>query len=90
MDKTNNRDEWKIINDYSESNPQDKIDELSKQIIRLEQKIDRLTQSQKSLLDYFSSTNKRDYRELNYNIRSYKANNRHPTSFVPSKTGSEL
>lgn len=87
-----NSEQLNIINDYTrESNELQKlnvrIEELHFTINKVNEKLDKLIQSNKSLIQYFSSINERDVRDLNYKIRMHAIpNNRlFPASFVPEK-----
>ena len=78
------------------------IEILSKRVENLEQyiipkmddmdnKLEKLIQSHKSLIAYFGSVSGRDTRELNYKIRSYASKNKlPPTSFVPERMKTDI
>lgn len=63
----------------------EKIDGLSKTVNVLEDKLTRLMESNKLLLEYYST---RDQRDVNYMIRSYNLKNSEnpPINFVASKS----
>lgn len=73
-----------------------KVYDLEQRIIPkledLDNKLDKLIQSNKSLIAYFSAISDRDARNLNYRIRTYASKNNHlpPASFVPEHCSSEL
>lgn len=84
--------EWEFIPEYPQSEElryieiQKKLDSLSTRLEKMDAQLEKLTQSQRSLIEYFSSLNKRDVRDLNFNIRNFRANKAPPTNFVASKT----
>jgi predicted nuclease with TOPRIM domain len=81
-----------IINDYSKEGQElqkinDRIQNLELTINTVNEKIDKLIQSNKSLIQYFSSINERNVRDLNFNIRmnAIAHNKLFPAPFVPEK-----
>lgn len=66
-----------------------KLNKLETEIIpkleSLETKLDKLIQSNKNLIEFFSSAHNRDIRELNYCIRSFPQKKMPPVKFVPSR-----
>ena len=79
---------WFFMRDYSpeEENTENvvdkKLDELVSRMEKLETKLDKLIESNKSMIAYFSA---RDTRDLNYNIRGYKKGAIPPIGFVPER-----
>ena len=65
---------------------QKEICKLHKRLEDLDNKLEKLIESNKSLIAYFSAMNERDARDLNYRIRGFSSN-KHlpPTSFVPTR-----
>lgn len=61
-------------------------------ITELDKKLDRLINSNKSLIAYFSAINDRDVRELNYRIRGFSSKKKQipPVNFVPERSGQKL
>lgn len=78
-----------ILRDYSGDKNQERLDHLDKRLDEIEAKIDRLIQSNKSLISYYSAINTihNDYgvRDRNLKIRGYakKSGNVPPSNFVP-------
>lgn len=58
-----------------------KIEQLEHKITRLDEKLDKLIESNRCLINYFSS---QGVRELNYNLRSYNSKKAPPINFVPT------
>ena len=65
-------------------------EELSEKVEDINKKLDKLIQSNKSLLEYFSSVRERDIRDLNYVIRGYRSKNMSPIHFVPDRSHNNL
>lgn len=65
--------------DYLENNVIARIDNLEK-------KIDKIIESNKSLISYFTELSIRDSRELNYRIRGFPKGKMPPVGFVADKT----
>nr|QBK87134.1 MAG: hypothetical protein LCMAC201_00360 [Marseillevirus LCMAC201] len=65
---------------------QKEICKLHKLLEDLDVKLEKLIESNKSLIAYFGAMNERDARDLNYRIRGFSSN-KHlpPTSFVPAR-----
>jgi len=64
----------------------EKLDNISKKVETLETGLNKLIESNKHLLDYYST---REQRDINHMIRSYNLKNekqQQPINFVPSKT----
>jgi hypothetical protein len=55
-------------------------------------KLEKLIQSHRSLIDYFSAVNERDVRDLNYKIRGYSSKSKHlrPINFVPERYATDI
>lgn len=69
--------------DYLENNVLTRIDNLEK-------KIDKIIESNKNLISYFTEISIRDSRELNYRIRGYPKGKMPPVNFVADKTTRNL
>ncbi len=87
----------------SSTETQETINELHKRVEELEnkmlpkleemdRKLDKLIQSNKSLIAYFSAVSNRDARDLNYRIRGFSSKSKHlsPVSFVPDRRVNDI
>jgi len=65
----------------------ERINNLDTRMERIETKLDKLINSHKSLISYFSAMNDNNVRDLNYKIRGYssKTNQIPPVKFVPER-----
>ena len=70
----------------------DRLDKLEDTMNNIDNKMDRLIESTKNLISYFSAVNDRDARDLNYKIRGYSSKTKHfaPIGFVPERVNKEL
>jgi len=65
---------------------QKELCKLYKRVEDLDYKLEKLIESNKSLIAYFSAMNDRDARDLNYRIRGFSSKNHLPPSkFVPDR-----
>ena len=64
-----------------------RIEKIASQLEDMNNKLEKLIQSHKSFIAYFSAINDTDARDLNYKIRSYsnKTNQLPPVNFVPDR-----
>jgi predicted nucleic acid-binding Zn-ribbon protein len=69
---------------------EESINKLNDRLETIHKKLDRLIESNKSLIAYFSSVSDRDIRDLNFKIRGYSSKHMAPIGFVPEKSKSEL
>ncbi len=73
-----------------------RVEELEQQIIPkledMDHKLEKLIQSHRSLIDYFSAVNERDVRDLNYKIRGYSSKGKQlrPVNFVPERSNTDI
>lgn len=83
-----------ILSNYSGDKNEERLDHLNRRLDEIEAKLDRLIQSNKSLISYFSAINTihndYDVRDRNLKIRGYAKKSGHipPSNFVPEPKGS--
>ena len=73
-----------------------RVEELEQKLVPkledIDTKLEKLIQSNRSLIDYFSAVNERDVRDLNYKIRGYSSKGKHlrPINFVPERLNTDI
>ena len=80
-----------FFNDYNPKSTEpellEKLKIMEVNLARLDAKMDKIIESNKSLIAYFSTMSDHDIRDLNYKIRSYSAKTKQlpPVAFVPER-----
>lgn len=93
MSENNTEKPWFFMREYPNPNEEPTTESdvaepearLYQKLQELDDKLDKVIQSQKSLIAYFTAINDRDARDLNYKLRSYSSKKIAPVGFVPER-----
>lgn len=87
---------WSLLSNYPtdvntiEKRLQDLENQVMPKLAELDNKLNKLIESHKSFIAYFSALNDRDVRDVNLRIRGFNGGKFPPMGFVPERSNTDI